>query len=87
MAKHIQVGEKVIGSTGHGRYGNRQVTGLYLGKDKDGFFMIAENPDMMSTHPCIFIRRFDDPFKRINWELSKDYIAECSNGLYKGGLL
>jgi len=86
MTHRICVGEKVIGSTGSGRYGTRQFTGLYLGKDRDGYHMLAVD-GIGGNIPCVKIRRFDDPFNRITWELPRDYIKECANGLYKGGLI
>lgn len=57
MAKRIEVGERVIGSTLNGRWGTRQIVGVlqqkpddqyepYLVRDRRGFY-----------HPCWKIRR------------------------------
>ena len=87
MARRINVGEKVIGSVGFGRWGNRQVAGRYGGKSKDGYYMIIESMQALSAIPCVTLHRFDDPFNRVTFELPQAYISECANGLYKGGVV
>jgi len=69
MAKRIQIGEKVIGSTGWGRWGTRQFYGRYGGKNKDGQHLIQEDPNVNPIE-VYSVRRFDDPFERITWEMS-----------------
>jgi len=69
MSKKIQIGEKVIGSTGYGRIGARQFYGRYAGKNNAGEHLIQEDPTWNPIE-VISIRRFDDPFERITWEMS-----------------
>jgi len=59
MAERIKVGEKVVGSTGYGQWGNRQIIGRYCGKTDDGYHQIQEEPNLMPLI-VVSVRRVRD---------------------------
>ena len=62
MSTKIQLGEKVIGSTGSGKFGTRQVIGEYAGQVEDNLFLIRVTKKILGQpyidcERCYNIRR------------------------------
>ena len=56
MNNKIKIGERVIGSTGGGRYGTRQVIGEYAGQADDNIYLIKVTRTLFKQ-PCVTYER------------------------------